>query len=137
MLKRTEEAGPVISELDVRRFERDAKLVLPEDYRAFLLRHNGGRPVPAGFTLTLGGEAMCWRIHFFFGLNDPVESCPLQWNFDITHETRPPGTLPIADDEGGNMLYLRWDKPDVGSVHFGATPSDGRSVAPTRICGSF
>jgi hypothetical protein len=56
MLDRTVEAGPPIAELDIRRFERDAKLILPPDYQAFLLKHNGGRPVPAGFQLNLDGE---------------------------------------------------------------------------------
>jgi hypothetical protein len=118
MLKHTEEPGPRISEIELRRFERDAKLVLPSDYRTFLLKHNGGRPVPADFMLTLGSEPEHWRVHFFFGLNDPEESCCLRWNWVMTSATRPAGTLPIASDEGGNMLYLRWDDPDKGQCAF-------------------
>jgi hypothetical protein len=137
MLERVEESGPLISELDVRRFERGHNLVLPSDYKAFLLKHNGGRPVPPDFLLKLEDEPVHWRVHFFFGLNDREESCCLPWNWEITSETRPAGTLPIAGDEAGNMLYLRWDEPDRGSVHFGATPSDGRRVQLIRICGSF
>lgn len=137
MLERVEESGPPISELEVRRFEREHDVVLPSDYRAFLLRHNGGRPIPADFMLTLENEPLHWRVHFFFGLNDPEESCCLRWNYAITSATRPAGTLPIAGDEAGNMLYLRWDEPDQGSVHFGATPSEGRRVRLVRICGSF
>jgi hypothetical protein len=126
-----------VSEIELARFERDARLVLPADYRQFLLMHNGGRPVPADFMLTVDGETSPWRVHFFYGLNDPVESCSLKWNLEVTKDTRPPGTLPIASDEGGNMFYLRWDKPDAGSVHFGPTPWGGRRVHLTRICGSF
>jgi SMI1 / KNR4 family (SUKH-1) len=137
MLERTEEAAPPISEIDLRRFERDANLALPPDYRTFLLKHNGGRPVPADFMLTLEDEPEHWRVHFFFGLNDPEESCCLRWNWEITKATRPAGTIPIASDEGGNMFYLRWDGPDEGSVHFGATPSDGRRVRLVHICASF
>jgi hypothetical protein len=137
MLNRTEDAGPTISEIDLARFERDANLALPADYRKFLLKHNGGRPFPADFMLTLENETVHSRIHFFFGLNDPMESCCLRWNLELTKETRPAGTLPIASDEGGNRLYLRWNRPDAGSVHFGPTPSDGRNVRLVRICGSF
>ena len=137
MLKYTEEAGPAISELDLRRFERDANVQLPSEYRAFLLKHNGGRPVPADFMLTLEDERVHWRVHFFFGLNDPEESCCLQWNWKVTSATRPAGTVPIANDEAGNMFYLRWDEPDRGSVHFGATPSDGQRIRLVRICASL
>jgi hypothetical protein len=87
--------------------------------------------------LALENEPQHWRIHFFYGLNDPIESCSLQWNLDVTTETRPPGTLPIASDEGGSMFYLRWDSPDAGSVHFGPTPWGGRKVRLMRICDSF
>ena len=136
MLIGTVEAGPAISEIELARFERDARLTLPLDYRAFLLRHNGGRPVPADFWLTLDDERLPWRVHYFYGLNDPVESCSLQWNLNLTKNTRPFGTLPIASDEAGNMPYLRWDKPNAGSVYFGPTPS-GHGVELTWLCGTF
>lgn len=41
---------------------------LPEDYRAFLLEHNGGRPRPATFTISKGeGET---NVHTLYGLHD-------------------------------------------------------------------
>lgn len=58
----------------------------------------------------------------------------MQWN--LTQNTRRFGTLPITSDEAGNMLYLRWDKPNAGSMYFGPTPS-GHGVELTWLCGTF
>lgn len=46
-------AGPtVVGSLAA--FERHIGHALPAEYREFLLAHNGGRPVPDAFTLTVG-----------------------------------------------------------------------------------
>lgn len=47
MLKRIEHPGPKLSEHDLEEAERRLGCALPEAYRAFLLDHNGGRPIPA------------------------------------------------------------------------------------------
>jgi hypothetical protein len=48
-------SGPALSESDVAAFEARHKLSLPADYRAFLLRTNGGQPEPNH--LKLDGQA--------------------------------------------------------------------------------
>ena len=40
-----ERRGPVVTEADVRAFEKKLGATLPDDYRAFLLEVNGGRTV--------------------------------------------------------------------------------------------
>ena len=137
MLERTEESAPVTNEFRLRHLERELGIALPHDYRSFLLKHNGGRPIPAGLLLPLGGKPTPWRLHFFLGIDDPVESCSLAWAVEVTKATRPTGTIPIASDELGNLFYLRWAEPHLGVVYFGATPSDGRPVKPVRISDSF
>jgi hypothetical protein len=137
MLVRTVEAAPPVSELALRRAERALGVTLPADYRTFLLTHNGGRPVPSGFKLNVNGEPKPWAIHFFLGVDDPEDSCCLQWCESLTRNTRPPGTIPIASDDFGNFIYLRLSEPLRGSVHFGATPSDGQNVRLVHISDSF
>jgi hypothetical protein len=134
---RVEESAPAISEFRLRQVERELGVTLPDDYRSFLLQHNGGRPVPSGVLLHFEGQPTPWRLHFFLGIDDPIESCSLAWNADITRATRPAGTIPIASDEAGNLFYLRWNEPNAGTVYFGATPSDGNRVHPVRISDSF
>lgn len=41
-----EESGKSINEQDLANFETSIGYQLPKDYRDFLLRHNGGRPMP-------------------------------------------------------------------------------------------
>lgn len=40
-----------ITDLDIKRLERKIKLNLPEAYKAFLMKHNGGRPTPKFFPI--------------------------------------------------------------------------------------
>jgi hypothetical protein len=48
---RFDHTGPPITEHDLEPLERLVGCRLPEDYRAFLLKHNGGTPRPSGFQI--------------------------------------------------------------------------------------
>jgi hypothetical protein len=105
MLERTEEAAPPTTEFRLRALERELRISLPQDYRAFLLEHNGGRPVPAGFVVPFEPEPAPWRVHFFLGVDNPVNSSSLRWCAEVTAATRPLGTIPIATDEFGQSPF--------------------------------
>ncbi|MHA7627657.1 SMI1/KNR4 family protein [Corallococcus sp. M7] len=131
---RTTESGPLLSNADVDAFEQRAGLELPFPLREFLLATNGGRPERDLFNLQgLPGNSF-GRIHFFFGLNDPVESCNLDWNLEVFRERIPPGLLPIATTEGADKVCLSvtgqvfyWDaqaRPGTASVHLLAEDLD-------------
>ena len=62
-------AGPT-SEGAIKEFESYIGHALPEDYRSFLLEHNGGSPVPDAFTLTLFGNQEEDVVLCFFPLRD-------------------------------------------------------------------
>jgi hypothetical protein len=137
VLERVEESAPALSEVRLRSVERELGVALPDDYRSFLLKHNGGRPFPAGLLLPVDGTLVPWRLHFFLGIDDPVESCSLTSVHRVTEPTRPAGTIPVASNEGGNLFYLRCADPSKGRVYFGATPADGRGVRPVQVSESF
>lgn len=106
-LLKTFEGGPPLHEEDIRSFERKHGLALPASYRAFLLATNGGRPERDLLTLHgLEGNPL-GRIHVFFGLNDPVTSCNLDWNLDVFGDRLPATLLPIATTEGADKICLR------------------------------
>ena len=50
------EGAPATNELAVARFERALSVSFPEDYRAFLLTVNGGRPDPACVRFEFAGD---------------------------------------------------------------------------------
>lgn len=105
-LLRTFEGGPPLNEEDVRSFERKSGLALPASYKEFLLATNGGRPERDLFMLNgLEGNPL-GRIHIFYGLNDPIPSCNLDWNLEVFRERIPVNLLPIATTEGADKICL-------------------------------
>jgi SMI1/KNR4 family protein SUKH-1 len=105
-LLKTFEGGPPLQEEDIRSFERKHGLALPAAYKEFLLAANGGRPERDLFTIHgLEGNSF-GRIHVFFGLNDPVTSCNLDWNRDVLGDRIPADLLPIATTEGVGKICL-------------------------------
>lgn len=117
-LLQTLEGGPPLDEEDVRSFEWSHGLALPASYKEFLLATNGGRPERDLFTIT-GFEGNSFgRIHIFFGLNDPVVSCNLDWNIDVFRERIPVGLLPIATTEGVDKICLRVAGGRTGAIFY-------------------
>ncbi len=104
---RTREGGPSISRPEIDLFEKRHGLLLPPSYREFLLQRNGGRPERDLFAVVGFGANPVARVHFFFGIGDPVVSCDLDWNVAEYRDRIPPGLLPIATTEGADT----WPAP--------------------------
>ncbi len=85
--------GEPLSEADVAAWEARNGWVFPEDYRRFLLAHNGGLVRPNVFRTRSGEEAMWERPN---DLSRHYESL-----FDA-----PEGFVSIGDDLGGNHTFL-------------------------------
>ena len=65
-IERSNEHGELTNErLEV--FEADIGCTLPDDYREYLLTHNGGRPVPRDFDLDVGGPS---SLEIMYGLHN-------------------------------------------------------------------
>jgi len=118
MIQQMKECGTPLSMTDIDELERSLGIALPNDYRAFLLKYNGGRPTPNGFPIEgLKGNPM-GSIQVFFGIGSPIESCNLDWNY-ATHNGRVPTNLfPIACDDGGDLVCLSLYGKDAGAVVF-------------------
>lgn len=117
-LLRTVEGGPSLTEEDIGAFERTQGLALPASYREFLLATNGGRPERDLFAINgLEGNPL-GRIHMFFGLNDPIESCNLDWNLDVFGDRIPKELLPIATTEGVDKICLSLGREKTGAIFY-------------------
>jgi hypothetical protein len=106
MLQRIVDADPPLDEEQLRAFEARHKVCLPIRYRAFLLRNNGGRPIPSVFTIDGFPDNPDGAIHVFFGLNTTIESEDLDKLLTLHKGKIPNGILPIACTGGGDMLCL-------------------------------
>jgi len=92
--------------------------VFPKKYRDFLLRYNGGRPTPRAFPIEELANNPFGVVHFFFGINDPIESCNLDWNFEVFSERIPSNLFAIGCDDAGDLICLSLFGHDAGSVVF-------------------
>ena len=96
MIDRIEETSRQLTSEDVGVLEAAMGIQLPDDYRSFLLKFNGGRPIPNGFPIEGMYNNPFGTIQVFFGVDNPIESCNIAWNFDVARDRLPGNLLPIA-----------------------------------------
>lgn len=115
-----EDAGPPLTDERISYFEKELRLSLPDQYRRFLLRSNGGMPAPPGmYAVDVEGlQGGCADVHVFFRIGGSVESSELRWNKETFIERIPDTMLPIAGDSGGSVFCLSLREHDHGAVLF-------------------
>lgn len=113
------ESGEPLTEADIISLERDIGCSLPEEYRKFLLEHNGGIPKPDGFSLVYwGGKSEDDRVSFY-GLGPSVrKSHNLSWVLECFEGRIPSELISIGDDPGGNQICLCIRGEQSGSLYF-------------------
>lgn len=110
-----------MSEVDIERFEKEIGYPLPTEYRAFLLKHNGGWPTPPNVFVTSEGDKIA--VSFFFYLEEDGDEDKyfegLRNNYLMFTGRVPEDLLPIAScaglvciglfgDNKGSIFY--WDR---------------------------
>lgn len=120
------ESRPSASAAQVADAEAQLKVALPADYRAFLMKTNGGYPEPDGFAITWQpGQppADDWKtstLSRFYAITEERTSNLVRSN-KVTFAGRLPAhTLAVASDAGGNQLLLALGGPFAGKVLFWA-----------------
>jgi hypothetical protein len=105
------ESKAPISEEKITAFEKEIDHKLPDDYREFLLKHNGGYPKPRAFDI-------CWSTEeqkeeftnssltgWFYHLDDE-ETSNLLKSFHMKRKWIPKDTIAIGYDAGGSEILL-------------------------------
>lgn len=93
-------------------FEKENKLKLPDDYRAFLIEHNGGSPSPAT------NPTPETDVQWIYGIHNGEYWASLKWHIKTLSGRIPANTLPIANDSGGNIFLLSLHPDSYGEVWF-------------------
>ena len=113
-----DECGRRLIDDDINDLETQIAFKLPAAYRAFLLKHNGGRPTPSGFPIRDFTNNPFGMIHYFFGIEQDLDCYDLSWNWEVMNGRVPDGFLPIAGDHSGDLLCLSLYGLNCGSVLF-------------------
>ena len=109
-------------DIEITSFEALIGAKLPNSYVNFLLHHNGGKVSPEAFSIEWTDQYWAegndkGAVSWFFGLIDD-EDVGLENNYHEFKERIPSGTLPIADDPGGNLLLLGLSGDRKGHIMF-------------------
>ena len=112
--------GPKLDENDIRVMESKLGASLPAAYRAFLLRHNGGKPVPAHYRSR--------TLDTFLIVDDQLEEYTnLWWAIENMRDDLPEDVIPVAYDMSADRVCLAVRGENYGRVYL--WDSDGREPA--------
>ena len=89
---------------DISKFESGFELILPDSYKSFLLKNNGGRPVPNGFK-SLKNEINS-QVQFLFGMTSDNNYDLIQNYNSWKNKNDYKKFMPIAIDVTGNLLVI-------------------------------
>jgi hypothetical protein len=107
--------GPDLSEEELAAFETEKSLQLPEGYRNFMLRYNGGQPVPKSFNFPESENGSSVGV-FYRIKKDGTNS--LQFVMQQFEGRMPEDLLPVAGDTFGNQICLGLEGESRGKVFF-------------------
>ncbi len=97
---------------DILKFENEHNLLLPDEYKEFLEKHNGGIPNNSCF---LDGRV----LNFFFGLfNNPKLEESIEWHLNMYNDRYPSSMLPIASAGGGDYWFHDFEAEESGIQYF-------------------
>ena len=101
-------------EEDIAAFEREHHIVLPSDYRAFLLSSPGGSPGVCDLSsFGTSGDV----VGYIYGIHKGADWKRLSYAIaQFGHNLS--AFLPVAVSAGGNYFLLRLGEPDRGAVYF-------------------
>ena len=113
-------SGPALDLPAIGEMEARLGVALPEPYREFLLRHNGGKPEPANYRNR--------KLRLFHIVDDRFEEYANLWgDIDNMRDDLPEDVIPVAYDDSGDRVCLALAGENRGRVYL--WDSEGREPA--------
>lgn len=109
--------GPPLSPHDILQVERRLGVTLPEDYKAFLFTHNGGRPNLDAFPIHGMPMNPNGGIQKFYGIIRVMGASHIESSYSRLKGKIPPNLFPIACTDGGSEVCLSLWGDDQGAVY--------------------
>lgn len=116
MLAKMKRPFEATSREQIQTFEIRQGVVLPADYKDFLLRNNGGRPEPDSFNVPTWVHVGS-VVDRFFGIK-PGDDYDLEREYEVYAERIPAELIPIANDAFGNAICLGVKGKYRGKMYF-------------------
>ncbi len=98
-------------------FETRRAVVLPPEYKAFLLNSNGGWPTPNVIEVP-GWHGQGSELGSFYGIHDGPETKRLDRACKVYDERIPADLIPIAYDANGNAICIGCKGEREGKIYF-------------------
>lgn len=99
---------------EIREFQEQYGIRLPDQYIDFLLKYNGGYPEASTFKISNEeGESV---VNKFYGIGDMKGS--LAKVFEVLDGELPEGFISIGSDPGGNEICIGIDMKYFGKIYF-------------------
>ena len=105
-----------LSEDKLIQFENRFGLLLPPDYREFLLGYNGGPAGPAFFWIKDKQDGT--SVKQFYGLYEHVIPSSLETHIGASRQGIPTALMPIGDDGTGSLICLGLGWSEFGRIYF-------------------
>lgn len=99
---------------DLQDFEESNQVSLPEDYKNFLIEHNGG--VPEYNVISFGTNAS--DVQILFGMHNGPYYASLFQAIDVFQNRIPGWYIPIGRDSGGNLYIMSLWEGNKGVIAF-------------------
>lgn len=106
--------------IELKQFEQDIGLTLPDEYKGHLLTHNGGQCSPNVFDFTERGVKTSSNVDWFLALYEgEYDNLRRYINiYKVYNKRLPTHIIPIAHDPGGNLICISCGIGDFGHVYF-------------------
>lgn len=104
---------------DIQKIEKDFQIILPLDYKHFLLEKNGGLPKKNTFNLNNYEE----KCEIFFSIDDGITTykhltLEEQWTDLVKLSYLPDDLYPMGRDGGGNYICISLKGENYGKIYF-------------------
>jgi cell wall assembly regulator SMI1 len=103
---------------EIEQFEALIGQMLPDEFKQFLLLHNGGSPEPEGFKFFLNDNEpemamVAWFLALYEGEDENIRD-----DFYTFKDRIPKNMLAVARDPGGSLILLGLQDENKGQVFF-------------------
>ena len=106
--------------IELKQFEMDIGLTLPDEYKEHLLTYNGGQCSPDVFDFIERGVKTSSSVDWFLALYEgEYDNLRDYINiYKVYNKRLPTHIIPIAHDAGGNLICISCGIGDFGYIYF-------------------